>query len=331
MNNLDDRLEKIVAKSKATGSSDLIIMKNGKVLVDITKSERRPIYLASVGKPLAGLSMGRAVTLGFIESCSDPVSRYLPEWRQGSKADITIEHIMAHRSGLQNVEDASVELEGSANIVQLAIAAEIVEPPGLYYRYNNKAVALLEPILRSATGRSFDKFTEEEVLMPMGIVDFDWVRDSVGQVVCYGGFVLKANDLVKVASLLLTDGFHNNVKILSHDWISKSMSPVSPGFPGVGYLWYCLSADSGNSKSEIIDSHFDHSTGSIGGCEPLGVYHAGYRGNYIVVLPAARVMAVRLMSVQDYENIGASLYPMFINEVIQWAYPSCGDSLNLIL
>ncbi len=304
-------VEEITARAASTGSDDIVIVRGGCSLLNRSFSNcRRAVYIASVGKPLVSCAIGRAVALGALQSVDEPVASFFPEWRQGRKRLITIRHILTHRSGIQNVADASIELEPAPDIVRLALAAELTEIPGEKMRYNNKAVAILGGIIERATGCRFDVFVEQELFTPMEIKEFDWVRDATGTPTTYGAFVLRADDLVKFGQLILDNGRFGGTQLLNPKWVAESLAPSSRDHPELGWLWYRL--------TEVGSQQTGQSA------QFVAYYHVGFRGNYLVAIPDQEIVAARLISREGFAR-GGDVYSSFIEDICRLANPQLGE------
>lgn len=250
-----DVLQEIINKSKTTHSDAVIILQKEKVLYsDFFEKEEKQIYLASAGKSLTSLAIGKLLDLKLLDSLDQPVYTLFPECKQGQKRDITVRMLLNHTSGLQNHPNASVEMEPAPNyqvenVIQLALSAEVTDKPGSVVNYNNKAVALLGGIVEKASGLRFDHFFVEHFFKPMDIAQYDWIRDASGNPTTHGAFVLKPTDFLKFGQLLLNKGVYNGERILSENWIKQSLQQGQDFTPIWGLLWWRLPA----YEKRIID------------------------------------------------------------------------------
>ena len=94
-------LEEIKVKAKSTHSDALLIRHNGKIIHEEYSSQKQePIYIASAGKSLVSLAIGRLLKKKQLDSLDQPVWTLFPEWKQGMKKEITIRMLLNHTSGL---------------------------------------------------------------------------------------------------------------------------------------------------------------------------------------------------------------------------------------
>lgn len=342
-------LSEIKSKSTASHSDAVIIIQDGEVVYeDYFGKDEKTIYIASAGKSLTNLAIGKLLDKGLLDSLDQPVHTLYPQWKQGKKKDITIRMLLNHTSGLQNHPNASIELEPPPdfkidNVIELALAAEISDPPGTKVNYNNKAVALLGGIVQKASGKRFDSFYIEEFFEPMGIRDYKWIADRSGNPTVHGAFVIKPSDFIKFGTLILDRGVYDGKPLLSESWIENSLNQGQPFTPIWGLLWWRLpefekriiddeiwrSWQEANVEQAFLDkmlplkgklfetkyafySALEQTFGTSWSQElneslPMGIeaskriygekilayYADGFRGNYLVIVPDKKIVAIR--------------------------------------
>ena len=247
-------LSKINERSFETHSDAVIIKQDGKTIYEHFSDKEEPIYIASAGKSLASLAIGKLIEQKLLDSIDQPIYTVYPEWKQGDKKKITVRMLLNHTSGLQNNPNASVELEPAPdyqveNIIKLALAAELSDRPGAAVNYNNKAVALLGGIVQELSGKPFDQFFIDEFYAPMDITDYCWIKDKSGNPTLHGAFLIKPTDLVKFGELVLNNGKYKGKRILDENWIKQSLEQSQEFTPIWGLLWWRLP----NYEKRIID------------------------------------------------------------------------------
>jgi CubicO group peptidase (beta-lactamase class C family) len=333
-----------------------------------------PVYIASAGKSLTSLAIGRLLATGALDSLDQPVSSLFPEWRQGRKRTITVRQLLNHTSGMQNHPNASVELEPPPNwrvpdVVRLALAAELSDEPGSTARYNNKAVALLGGIIERASGRRMDTYFEEEFFRPMGITRYDWIRDEAGQPTAHGAFLLTARDLARFGELMRNGGVLDGRHYFHAEWVDSSFARSQPHEPRWGMLWWRLpewthftvrggtldtlraagvSADFLAAAEPLRDSTFasrdaywealramlgdqwrtvlnealapvEFGLATMTHSDRIAAYHAdGFRGNYLVVVPDAGLVAVRVKGRERFDP-EHDTFPDFVRRIADLA------------
>ena len=174
-------VDDIAAKAEASHSDAVLIQRGSETVYELSPTaSETPVALMSATKSVVALAFGLLIEDGLLRSIDQPVSDVYPEWAQGRKRDITIRMLLDHTSGVQNVANAGVELEGAPDLVQLALAAEVSSDPGTAFSYNNKATNLLTGIVGVRAGEPIDTYLARRIFAPLGIAQFTWMRDAAG-------------------------------------------------------------------------------------------------------------------------------------------------------
>lgn len=350
------KLSQLIERGRETHSDGVIVIQDGKILAEEYYGKPKGVvYLASAGKSLTALAIGKLIDEGKIKSLDQPVSDFYPEWLQGNKKTITIKMLLSHISGLQNVPNASIEIERKSppvNAIKLALAAELSNLPGTNFDYNNKAVALLGGIIEKASGKRMDVYFEESFFKPMDIKTSDWIRDEDNNPAAYGAFMLEPMDFAKFGLLMLNEGTFEGKQVLSKKFVKEVGEPAHSLFTASGLLWWRYpkssksiidSARFAQMRKDNLDPEFlkkieslENSTFEsdeaysvalekilgkdwrhllnktfektsyglrrrIFSDEVLGFYASGFRGNYLLVIPSAKLVAVRVVrNDEDY-------------------------------
>ncbi len=343
------KLTRLLERGKETHSDAVIVIQNGKVLAEeYFGKPKGAVYVASAGKSLTALAIGKLLDEGKIKSLDQPVSDFYPEWLQGNKKLITVRMLLNHTSGIQNVPNASIEIERKSppvNAIKLALAAELSNAPGTNFSYNNKAVGLLGGIIEKASGKRMDAFFEEAFYKPMNIRAYDWIRDEDGNPAAYGAFSLEPMGFAKFGLLMLGGGQFEGKQILSRAFVEEAVKP-NPLFTAGGLLWWRYPKSSKsvidteklaemrkNNVSEdflrkirpLENIEFDSNEAYAAALEKklgkdwrqqaesalgktgvslrrrvfsdeiIGYYATGFRGNYLLVMPKKKLVAVRVV------------------------------------
>jgi len=342
-------LEEIKSKSVESHSDAVIIIQDGITIYEnYFGKEEKPIYIASAGKSLASLAIGKLLDKKMLDSLDQPIHTIYPQWKQGKKQTITVRMLLNHSSGLQNNPNASVELEPAPNykvhnIIDLALSAELSADPGKKVAYNNKAVALLGGIVEELSGKRFDHFFVDEFYKPMNIAQYNWIKDESGNPTVHGAFVIKPSDFLKFGELILNKGIYNDKRILSEEWINVSLKQGQNFTPIWGLLWWRLpeyekriideetwsswqEADVDKNflkkinpmKQKLYENKYDfyadlekflgenwnqilntklpssvQSSKRIYSDNIVAYYADGFRGNYLVIVPESKIIALR--------------------------------------
>ena len=233
--------------------------------------------MASLTKPLAtGLVLRHLAEEGLLK-LEDPVSKYLPEFKEGDKAKAKIAHLVTHRAGLPpylgGQEQAKLrEKYGDPcpdatreRIRNITLATE----PGTTRRYSCLSAILSEEVIQTITGKPFDEVFDEVIAQPLGRDTLGFnrklpperfaptqpatraglVHDPLaalqGGVSGNAGLFGTADDVAAIAQMLLSHGRHHGTQVLSEEAVASiverppnAFSWKSDGGDGNAWLWY---------------------------------------------------------------------------------------------
>jgi len=280
----DSRVEEIF--EEITGADDwngfleendtqsFIVIRDGTILYEsyFNGTQRDTmVTLFSVAKSFTSALIGMAIDEGYIESVDDSITTYLPELAERDPRfnEITIRQLLLMSSGLEYVEFRPL-LFNSDDILttyypdQRRIALEnthIIDPPGMYCRYNKYHPQLLGMILERATGMPVTTFMQTRVWDKLGMeFDGSWSIDSKASDFekMETGVNARAIDFAKFGALFLNGGNWQGQQVISTAWVDESTQPLYPQnyadyysdwyelLPGEGhykYMWYSLVRD----------------------------------------------------------------------------------------
>jgi len=251
------KLKALVAMSEETHSEAIIIYHNNQLVLEKyfgTGHEDTLIESMSCSKSIVGLAAACLLDDGLLDSLDTPVYHFYPEWKQGRKKEITVEHLLTMTSGLQNEPNTAVEIYPSPDFVQLALAAELSESPGETFRYNNKSLNLMAGIFEKAAGKRMDIYIAERLFEPMGITTFGWTLDDAGNPHVMSGCQIRPRDFAKLGLLLLNHGSYDGKQIISEANLLKVVQPTDQ-YKGYGLLWW-LEFEGANYT--VDDAIIDH-------------------------------------------------------------------------
>jgi uncharacterized protein YbbC (DUF1343 family) len=108
----------------------------------------------------------------------DPVSRYIPEFGETGKKNITVEQLLIHRSGLIADNDIKDYQQGPAvameNIWRLAPLAEA----GSKFIYSDVNYIVLAELVKRISDKPIDRFAAENIFQPLGMKDTGFNPDA---------------------------------------------------------------------------------------------------------------------------------------------------------
>jgi len=219
------------------------------------------------------------------------------------KATITVRHLLTMTSGLYGNGWWDIdELEDrQAPVVEGALEAPLVAPPGWGFLYNNGAAHVLSAVIGAVAGKPTADLAAERLFGPLGIDRWSWPTDPQGRHWGCGGLELAARDLLKLGQLYLDGGAWNGVRVVDEGYVHTATSPLSEGgFPersGYGLLWWVA--------DRAARPYF---------------FAGGHGGQYIVVVPGLDLVVVTMADAYAVPRPMGSLLRQLVVEAILPAF-----------
>ncbi|HWI05251.1 MAG TPA: serine hydrolase, partial [Acidimicrobiales bacterium] len=160
------------------------------------------------------------------------------------KAGITINHLLTMSSGLYGHGwwDIDEVADRGVPVLEGALDAPLVGPPGWGFLYNNGASHVLSAVVEVAAGAPLADVAAARLFAPLEIDRWRWPTDPQDRHLCYGGLQLTGRDLLKLGLLYLAGGQWNGRRVVDEDYVRTATSPLLPGghpeFCGYGLLWW---------------------------------------------------------------------------------------------
>lgn len=133
-------------------------------------------WIASMTKPVTGTAVMMMQDAGLL-SVKDPVSKYLPEFRElkgpdGKEAVITIEQCLTHSSGLGEVSGSdAATVRNLTELMPLVVKSPMKFEPGTKWEYCQSSINTAARIVEVVSGKSFPEFLDERLFGPLGMKD----------------------------------------------------------------------------------------------------------------------------------------------------------------
>jgi uncharacterized protein YbbC (DUF1343 family)/CubicO group peptidase (beta-lactamase class C family) len=235
---------------------------------------------------------------------NDPVAKYLPEFAQNGKQDVTIRQLLVHYSGLPEDLDLVKKWEGKDAGYRLAFEVTPDRPAGSAFVYSDINFIVLGALVEHLSGESLDEYAAKHVFAPLGMKETRYLPPTswefrtapteesenhhilrgvvhdpsarrMGGVAGHAGVFSTADDLAIFAQALLDDGRG----VLTPATVAKMTSPQQPvnGTSLRGFGW-------------DIDSPFSTNRGEL---LPVGGYgHTGFTGTSLWIDPTTKTYIV---------------------------------------
>ena len=259
----------------------LIVIKNDHLIFEnyYSQTSRNTVSNISEGSLTFSLAaIGVAVDKGLL-SINDRIASYLPEYADifqadADKQEITIEHLLTHRSGLAWNEavfpsispDSDLTImRSSSDWIRFILEKEQGPPPGLFYNQNSAAGLILAKVIENASGQDFLLFLEENLLNPLTITSLSIEQDPNGNYDGGNGITVSLIDWTKLGYLVLNEGLWEGRKIIDPNFIRDATSlqrQVDDNF-GIGYVWQ-LFGDNFNNRLGVEASEVYFISGELG-------------------------------------------------------------------
>ena len=148
-------------------------------------AERVP---ATVDTPFCVYSTSKAITAFVVHKLSerglfdinDPVADYIPGYEKNGKHEITIGHVLSHRSGVPNLPRSALDLDhldDPGYLTEILVNAVPFAKAGRYLAYHAVSGGfILGEIVRAVTGQDIRAVAAREFLDPLG---FRWTNYGV--------------------------------------------------------------------------------------------------------------------------------------------------------
>lgn len=230
----------------------LLVIRHGRVVVDaafypFARGTRHDV--ASVTKSVTSILAGIAQKEGILDIGQPIVVALKAPTTDARKSAITIEHLLAMRSGLACVPDGGEpqlrEMMASRNWVQFALGLPMKTDPDRESSYCSPNFHLVSAAIGRGARRSALDYARVRLFAPLGITDVVWPADPQGVSRGWGDLQLRPRDLAKLGFLYLHDGAWAGEQIVPRAWVRESTTPRSSfGASGFYALGWWTHADS---------------------------------------------------------------------------------------
>ncbi len=274
-------------------------------------------FTASVTKSVTAQVFGVAIDRGYISGTDATMVSFFPEYPHlvtPQKDQITVHHILSMTSGLpfdertfpiSDSRNDAFQLFVTDDPLAFMLGRDVAHPPGSTYQYNSGTTVLLGEIIRRAAGQSLPSFAEEHLFAPLGITSYQWADCLEAPDVSFasGGLYLRPRDMAKIGQLMLQDGVWNGHRVLSSDWVQRSVTKATDvtdgsGIDGYGYQWKLR-------RYRGLDAY----------------YASGWGEQFVVVIPEEK-----LVYVQTSGRYGGERIPVLHDAVIEgYVIPAIRD------
>ena len=236
----------------------------------------------SMAKSMLHAAVGMLVSGGALD-LNAPAA--VPIWQHDGRNEITLEHLMCMRDGLDFTEDyvdarVSDVIEmlfgvGAEDVAAFAADRLLVARPGERFNYSSGTSNIVAAIVRDVVGAgdSYRAFLEERLFEPIGMSSADPRFDDVGTWIASSYVYATARDFARFGLLYARDGVWDGERVLPAGWVDHARRMRS------------VDEESGR----LYGAHW------WGIDDEYGTFCAqGYEGQSIVICPPLDLVFVRL-------------------------------------
>ncbi len=98
---------------------------------------------------------------------NEPVAKYLPDFAQNDKQDITIRQLLTHFSGITEDLDLTEHWQGRDTALKMAYAEKPIFPPGSKFLYSDINFITLGALVEHVSGTTLDQYCEKNIFKPL--------------------------------------------------------------------------------------------------------------------------------------------------------------------
>lgn len=317
---VDSLIEKAIHDSAFPGAV-ILVYKNGNVIFEkayghytydnsTPKINLNTIFdLASVSKVVATTTAAMILVDRGQLSLDDKVVKYLPEFNNNGKENITIRNLLLHNSGLAPFKKYYDIYSTAEEVINDIMNLTPEQEPGTKYVYSDLGMITLQKVIEKVTGETLDKFLAKNLFEPLGMNstmynpplqlkercaptefdDFYRMRQLQGEVhderaymlngvAGHAGLFSTALDLAKFLQMILQKGYYGGKQFIKSETVAlftKKQSDQSSG--GLGW-------DTKSPEGSSAGKYFDIT--SYG--------HTGYTGTSVWTDPTKNLFVILL-------------------------------------
>ncbi|MEM6877897.1 MAG: serine hydrolase [Bacteroidota bacterium] len=224
-------------------------------------------------KSITSILAGIAVDQGLF-SVHDKVKKFIVEWENDPRGEISIKDLLQMKSGLACEEffgigvDCESEMFDTDDWLGYLLDIPLRHEPGLNWAYTSAEPHFIGVIISRASGMSVVDFARIHLFEPLGISEYEWTITPDGIGYTAGSFSMLPLDMLKIAQLVIDKGQWDGKQIVSEAWLQEStncQTDVEMSFvrfgrtenakystANYGYLWYREMLRYGDIDTEVL-------------------------------------------------------------------------------
>lgn len=248
----------------------------------------------SIAKSIVTGILGKAIDEGYIKDLDQKVGDFIPEYKNGLAAKLTVGDLSSMSSGMKWTEDyknifgVTARAYVGTGLEELIMSRPIIREPGKSFKYLSGDTQLLAMVIEKATGKKISSLAYDWFWNPIGaennaLWQVDNLKTNTEKAYCC--FNSNARDFAKFGKLFKDYGYWNGEKLLDSSFVKKVTTKRFNESPHYGYGFWL---------------------GDYKGMEYFSM--RGHLGQYVIVFPKENIMIVRLGKRND-KKTEANIYP----------------------
>lgn len=254
---IDLQIDDYIKQKRYRQINSVLVCKDGELISEryynqFDVGSTNPIK--SIAKSIMSIAFGIALDRGLILSIDEPISKYIPEFREGRDPfhkKITMEHLLTMSSGIYWNGGVHyhcpmlAQIRRSDDWISHIADCRVTDIPASKFIYKEWDIMLLAKVLDVACGDMYD-FIYDNIYDLLEIKSERWYKTNCGLYYSVADgdegeresfSNLTARDMIKIGQLLLHEGAYNDKQIVSVDYLRKALSPSRVN-KGYGYLFW---------------------------------------------------------------------------------------------
>lgn len=210
--------------------------------------------IASLTKPIVALEVMRLIERGEL-SLDDPIRRFLPDYRLSDKADITLEQLLTHTSGIPGQQPLYRTARTREQLLEAVRDLPLRCAPGTGVEYTSQGFMIVGQVVEAVWRQPLDIVLERDLLGPLGMRStcfrpppswepriaatercpcrgrlikgtvHDENAEVLGGIAGHAGLFSTAGDLARLARCMLGGGHLEGTRVLAQDTVDAMARP----------------------------------------------------------------------------------------------------------
>ncbi len=271
------------------GTTAFVVIRNKKIIHEAYWDGGSDTTLSnsfSAAKSIISLLIGCLLDENKIKSIEQPVTDFLPDFKNTIEFTLRIRDLLTMSSGLDwdegysNLFSATTKAYYGRQLSHQMLALKVKSEPGQTFVYQSCNTQLLALIIEKASGKPVSEYASEKLWKPLGAEHPAlWSLDRTGGTEkAYCCFNSTASDFARLGQMVLDSGQFNNRQLVSKAYIDQATRPA---------VW--LTGEDGKTCN-----YYGYQFWMLEYKGQKVTYMRGILGQYIFIIPSLNAVVVRL-------------------------------------